>query len=70
MQTKKKRIAYNQANILDAAKELFQVNGVLRTTVDEIARTADCSKATIYVYFQNKDDILLSYCFRIHDSFT
>ena len=58
MQTKKKkRIAYNQANILDAAKELFQVNGVLRTTVDEIARTADCSKATIYVYFQNKDDI-------------
>lgn len=58
MRTKKRRlIEYNQTNILDAARKLFQKNGVSKTTVDEIARDADCSKATIYVYFKNKNDI-------------
>lgn len=54
---KQRRIQYNQSCILDAAKELFWENGVSGTTVDEIALRADCSKATIYVYFRNKDDI-------------
>lgn len=54
---KEKLIEYNQKNILRAAGELFQINGLSKTTVDEIARAADCSKATIYVYFKNKDDI-------------
>lgn len=58
MKTKKnKLIEYNQSCILNAAKELFRKNGVIKTTVDEIALAADCSKATIYVYFKNKDDI-------------
>ena len=54
---KEKLVEFNRKCILEAAKELFGENGVLRTTVDEIARVADCSKATIYVYFKNKDDI-------------
>lgn len=54
---KQKRIQYNQSCILDAAKALFQEYGVAGTTVDDIAYAADCSKATIYVYFKNKDDI-------------
>lgn len=54
---KEKLIEYNQKNILSAASGLFQVKGLSKTTVDEIARAADCSKATIYVYFKNKDDI-------------
>lgn len=54
---KKKLIEYNQSCILNAAKELFQKNGIVKTTVDDIAFLADCSKATIYVYFKNKDDI-------------
>lgn len=64
MKTKKsKLIEYNQGCILNAAKELFQKNGVLKTTVDEIALAADCSKATIYVYFKNKDDIYYNIVF-------
>lgn len=54
---KKRRIEYNKKCILDAAKELFKEYGVSKTTVDDIAYEADCSKATIYVYFKNKDDI-------------
>ena len=69
---RKKMIEYNQSTILHAAKELFQTKGILGTTVDEIARTADCSKATIYVYFKNKDDIyyhiVLEYMIILRDS--
>lgn len=54
---KNKLIEFNQSCILSAAKELFLKNGVVKTTVDEIALLADCSKTTIYVYFKNKDDI-------------
>lgn len=54
---KQRRIQYNQSCILEAARELFQEKGAAGTTVDEIASAADCSKATVYVYFKNKDDI-------------
>lgn len=58
MRTKKEKlIEYNKSYIINAAKELFHKKGILKTTVDEIALAADCSKATIYVYFKNKDDI-------------
>lgn len=56
-QKKNKLITYNQTIILEAARSLFQKGGIAQTTVEDIARAADCSKATIYVYFQNKDDI-------------
>ena len=56
-QKKQKLIEYNKNNIVEAARILFQKNGIVQTTVDDIAREADCSKATIYVYFKNKDDI-------------
>lgn len=71
---KKKLIDYNQNCILNAAKGLFHQNGITKTTVDEIARAADCSKATIYVYFKNKDDIyyhiVLEYMTALRDSLT
>lgn len=54
---KQKLIDYNQSSILDAAKKLFLQNGIHKTTMDDISHAADCSKATIYVYFQSKDDI-------------
>lgn len=48
---------FHQESIANAADCLFQEQGVEKTTVDQIARAADYSKATIYVYFKNKDDI-------------
>ena len=48
---------FNRDNILDAAKELFEQKGVEATTMDDIARHADYSKSTIYVYFKSKEDI-------------
>lgn len=48
---------FNRDNILSAAKELFETKGVDNTTMDDIAKHADYSKSTIYVYFKSKEDI-------------
>lgn len=43
--------------ILEAAKKRFQRFGYSKTTMDEIAGDAGISKGTIYLYFENKEDI-------------
>ncbi len=48
---------FNRDNIISAAKDLFERRGVEETTMDDIAREADYSKSTIYVYFRSKEDI-------------
>ncbi|MCL2353273.1 MAG: TetR/AcrR family transcriptional regulator [Defluviitaleaceae bacterium] len=56
--SKKERLSeFNRSNILSAAKELFEEKGIPQTTMDDIAKKADCSKSTIYVYFKSKDEI-------------
>lgn len=49
--------AFHRERIVQAAANLFQEKGVEATTVDEIARAADYSKATLYVYFEGKEEI-------------
>ncbi len=49
---------FNRELILKAARKLFEEKGIEAARVDDIAREADCSKSTIYVYFQSKEDIL------------
>lgn len=48
---------FHQATIANRADQLFQEKGVEKTTMDDIARAADYSKATLYVYFKSKEDI-------------
>ena len=43
--------------ILEAAQTLFAQFGYRKTTVDEIAHTANVAKGTMYKYFRSKDDI-------------
>jgi len=45
-------------SILKAAKELFRKYGYHKTSVNEIARKARIAKATIYKYFDSKEQIL------------
>ncbi len=49
---------FNRDNIISAAKKLFETKGIEQTTVDDITKEADCSKSTLYVYFQSKQEIL------------
>lgn len=55
---KKNLPAVHRAAIALAAESLFQERGIAATTVDDIARAAGYSKATLYVYFKNKEEIV------------
>lgn len=46
--------------ILNAAKIVFAREGFYNSKVSEIAREAHVADGTIYLYFKNKDDILIS----------
>jgi AcrR family transcriptional regulator len=43
--------------IREAARELFQKWGLLKTTMEDIAKAARKGKSTLYYYFKNKDEI-------------
>ena len=47
-------------SIKQAAQELFRKFGYHKTSVNEIAKKAKIAKATIYKYFNSKEDILHS----------
>ena len=45
--------------IIQAAVKVFAKHGFYNSKVSEIARAAGVADGTIYLYFQNKDDILI-----------
>ena len=47
----------NEARIVRAALDVFSTNGYRGSTVDQIAQTADMSKANVLYYFKKKEDI-------------
>lgn len=60
-EAKKGRKKFNRTDeILKAAEVLFAEKGFYLTTLEEIARTADLAKGTIYLHFQNKRDLFIS----------
>ena len=46
--------------ILQAAIKVFSEKGFYNSRVSEIAKEANVADGTIYLYFKNKDDILIS----------
>jgi AcrR family transcriptional regulator len=47
-------------SILRAADEVFRDSGLADATMDDIARAAEVSKGTLYLYFENKDHLFLA----------
>lgn len=47
-----------KAKIIEAAKKSFSLFGFKGTTVDQIAKIAGVGKGTIYLYFENKEELL------------
>ena len=45
--------------IIQAAMELFAEKGFFYTNVKEIAERANVGVGTVYIYFENKDNILI-----------
>lgn len=50
--------------ILDAAGELFVARGVESVAMNDIARAAGCSRATLYRYFDNREALHTAYVHR------
>jgi AcrR family transcriptional regulator len=60
-QERKKRItSKRRKQILYAAREVFSKKGLAGSTVAEIAQTAGVAAGTIYNYFHNKRELLIS----------
>ena len=51
--------------IMVAAKRVFSEKGFSRATMDDIAKEAELSAGTIYLYFKNKDELCASLTLRI-----
>jgi TetR/AcrR family fatty acid metabolism transcriptional regulator len=60
MAQERSRGTEKRERILQSAIRVFAKKGFYNTRVSEIARTAGVADGTIYLYFKNKDDILIS----------
>lgn len=55
---KKEPKSVHRENIASAASTLFMEKGIVATSMDDIAKAAGYSKATLYAYFENKEEIV------------
>ena len=55
---KKEPRSVHREKIASAASVLFMDKGIAATSMDDIAKAAGYSKATLYVYFENKEEIV------------
>ncbi len=55
---KKEPRRVHRENIASVASKLFAEKGISSTSMDDIAKEAGYSKATLYVYFENKEEII------------
>jgi TetR/AcrR family fatty acid metabolism transcriptional regulator len=47
-------------SIIDVARKRFRYYGVAKTTMQEIAADAGVAVGTLYLYFRNKDDLMVA----------
>ncbi|MCK4791156.1 MAG: helix-turn-helix transcriptional regulator [Desulfobacteraceae bacterium] len=60
-QTKPEHMELDKSSqILKATETVFAEKGYIQATISEIARISNVSEGTIYEYFENKEDLLLS----------
>jgi len=59
-ETRRRRKAERPQEIVEAAFTEFSRNGYAVTTLDQIAERAGVTKGTIYVYFENKEQLFIS----------
>lgn len=60
IQTDKKNTTEKYQKIIDAAIKVFAKKGFYNSKVSDVAEEADVADGTIYLYFKNKDDLLIS----------
>jgi len=59
---RKREKAARRREIISCARDIILRQGVERVTMEEIAQKAELSKATLYLYFSNKESIFNEIC--------
>jgi len=62
---KEKEKERRRQQIMIAAKRVFTEKGFNRATMEDIAREAELSPGTLYLYFKNKDELYASLSLRV-----
>ncbi|CAB5092229.1 Transcriptional regulator, AcrR family [Olavius algarvensis associated proteobacterium Delta 3] len=62
---KEKEKERRRQQIMVAAKRVFTEKGFSRATMEDIAREAELSPGTLYLYFKNKDELYASLSLRV-----
>ena len=55
---KKEPEGFHRSQIAEAAERLFLRQGIQQTSMDSIAKEAGYSKSTVYIYYQNKEELV------------
>src|SRR5262245_24071381 len=55
---RKQQKNYTRQRLIDVARELFAQNGIQNTGIDDIAKAAGTSRATVYTHFGGKPEII------------
>lgn len=61
---------FMETTIARAAREVFAARGYQGATLEGIAQRAGMSKATIYIYYKNKDDLFLHVVEELYNAVT
>ena len=72
MGAREKRAKYKEEfrrEILDAARDLFVNEGYENFSMRKLAEKIDYSPTTIYLYFEDKDDLLFAICEEVAEHF-
>ena len=59
---RKREKALRRQQILDVSRQLFNEKGYFETRMEDIAQGTELAIGTLYLYFQNKDDIYATLC--------
>ena len=62
---KKREREMRRQQIMVAAKRVFSQKGFEKSTMEDIAREAELSPGTLYLYFKSKDELYASLCLRV-----
>jgi AcrR family transcriptional regulator len=62
---KEKEKERRRQQIMVAAKRVFSTRGFSRATMEDIAREAELSPGTLYLYFKNKEELYASLSLRV-----
>ena len=60
IERKEREKQQRKKDIINSAEKLFFKKGFNETTMDDIAKDAELSKGTLYLYFKNKDILLFN----------